>query len=121
MLPRENSGVYLNWLLTQSLCTAGWWNHMWALFCFSTTLLIFRVLLYPTIFQWSCFCSLDEKNCCIISNDCEIIKQIKISDARKHYFHGTSQKTAPRDPLTKYTQKEKVELQITECHALFLQ
>lgn len=44
---------------------------------------------------------------------------MKTSDARKHYFHGTSQKTTPQDPLTKYTQKEKIRLQITECHALF--
>lgn len=55
-----------------------------------------------------------------ISNDCEMIKQIITSSARKHYFHGTLQKTVLQDLLTKYTQNEKIVLQTTEYHGLFL-
>lgn len=47
------------------------------------------------------------------------MKQIITPSARKHYFHGTLQKTVLQDLLTKYTQKEKIVLQTTETMDYF--
>lgn len=119
MLNNEDSGIHLDRWLTWSLfallvglTTCG------PTFFFDTIanvqgLTISSYLLMELLLQFGW------KNCYIISNDCEIKKQRITPSARKHYFHGTLQKTVLQDLLTKYTQKEKIVLQTTESMDYF--